>query len=72
QRIAEEDIEAVAEFALRHRRRENPPSAPASNPAGAAQGESSPAQGQGQWGELPAQVLPVGARREIPSWPKKP
>ncbi|MFZ4963014.1 ATP-binding protein [Pseudomonas gingeri] len=72
QRIAEEDIEAVAEFALRHRRREIPPSAPASNPAGAAQGESSPAQGQGQWGELPAQVLPVGARREIPSWPKKP
>ncbi|MGY2283900.1 AAA family ATPase [Pseudomonas gingeri] len=72
QRIAEEDIEAVAEFALRHRRRESPPSAPASNPAGAAQGESSPAQGQGQWGELPAQVLPVGARREIPSWPKKP
>ncbi|MGY2201209.1 ATP-binding protein [Pseudomonas gingeri] len=72
QRIAEEDIEAVAEFALRHRRRESPPSAPASNPAGAAQGESSPAKGQGQWGELPAQVLPVGARREIPSWPKKP
>ncbi|NWE47553.1 ATP-binding protein [Pseudomonas gingeri] len=72
QRIAEEDIEAVAEFALRHRRRESPPSAPASNPAGAAQGESSPARGQGQWGELPAQVLPVGARREIPSWPKKP
>ncbi|MGY2221217.1 ATP-binding protein [Pseudomonas gingeri] len=72
QRIAEEDIEAVAEFALRHRRRESPPSAPASKPAGAAQGESSPAQGQGQWGELPAQVLPVGARREIPSWPKKP
>ncbi|BBP77144.1 magnesium chelatase [Pseudomonas sp. Ost2] len=72
QRIAEEDIEAVAEFALRHRRRESPPSTPASNPAGAAQGESSPARGQGQWGELPAQVLPVGARREIPSWPKKP
>ncbi|MBV6749023.1 AAA family ATPase [Pseudomonas chlororaphis] len=72
--IAPEDIEAVAEFALRHRRREvtAPASAPASNPGTAPQTASDPAQGQGQWGELPAQALPVGARRDIPSWPKKP
>jgi magnesium chelatase subunit I len=31
-----------------------------------------PSEGQGQWGEMPAQALPVGARREVPSWPKKP
>ena len=76
--IAAEDIEAVAEFALRHRRREPlpPASSPASNsnPAAAPQASAEPGQnqGQGQWGELPAQALPVGARREIPSWPKKP
>ncbi|WP_248802506.1 ATP-binding protein [Pseudomonas sp. MWU13-2100] len=74
EQIATEDIEAVAEFALRHRRREGvpPTSSPASNPRGAPDAASDPAQGQGQWGELPAQALPVGARREIPSWPKKP
>ncbi|AZD09083.1 magnesium chelatase, subunit ChlI [Pseudomonas chlororaphis] len=72
--IEEQDIEAVAEFALRHRRRDHPPSAahppqpsPAPSPA-----QSSPAEGQGQWGELPAQALATGARREVPSWPKKP
>ncbi|NWA24690.1 AAA family ATPase [Pseudomonas gingeri] len=74
--ITAEDIEAVAEFALRHRRRDvvPPTSAPASNPAATPQAasESVAQNGQGQWGELPAQALPVGARREIPSWPKKP
>ncbi|WP_415915297.1 hypothetical protein, partial [Pseudomonas fragi] len=28
--------------------------------------------GQGQWGELPAAPQPMGVRREVPSWPKKP
>ncbi|NWD77988.1 AAA family ATPase [Pseudomonas gingeri] len=74
--ITAEDIEAVAEFALRHRRRDvvPPASTPASSPADKPQtaSEPTPQNGQGQWGELPAQALPVGARREIPSWPKKP
>ncbi len=80
--IASEDIEAVAEFALRHRRRESIPptsaatSTPALNlgtaPQPASEPEQNQRQGQGQWGELPAQALSVGARREIPSWPKKP
>ncbi|MFW0753727.1 ATP-binding protein [Pseudomonas sp. H11T01] len=74
QAIAEEDIDAVAEFALRHRRREQSPPAP--NQANAPQAQSAqnpnPAEGQGQWGEMPAQALPVGARREVPRWPKKP
>ncbi|CAI8717445.1 MULTISPECIES: ATP-binding protein [Pseudomonas] len=72
--IAEEDIDAVAEFALRHRRREHSPPAP--QPSQAAQPSApqntNPSEGQGQWGELPAQALAVGARREVPSWPKKP
>jgi magnesium chelatase subunit I len=69
--ISDEDIDAVAEFALRHRRREQTPPAPQQNQAPSGQ-NASPSEGQGHWGEMPAQVLPVGARREVPSWPKKP
>ncbi|MFJ2364116.1 ATP-binding protein [Pseudomonas sp. NPDC087697] len=72
--INEEDIDAVAEFALRHRRRDTPPSAPNQNPApdSSAAQQPNPGEGQGQWGEMPARALPTGARREVPSWPKKP
>lgn len=76
--IEEQDIDAVAEFALRHRRRHLPPSeaqgpAPQTsqpNPQDSAEQESE--QGQGSWGELASQPMPVGARRAVPSWPKKP
>lgn len=70
--IGEEDIDAVAEFALRHRRREQPsssPQQPAQSPENAA---ANPSEGQGQWGDMPAPALATGSRREIPSWPKKP
>jgi magnesium chelatase subunit I len=72
--ISVEDIDAVAEFALRHRRRELPASAPqpAQTPQSNSPQTSRPGEGQGQWGEMPPQALPVGARREVPSWPKKP
>ena len=69
--ISEDDIDAVAEFALRHRRREQSPPAPQHSQPPSPQ-QSAPSEGQGQWGEMPAQSLPVGARREVPSWPKKP
>ncbi|QTH16389.1 AAA family ATPase [Pseudomonas corrugata] len=71
--IAAEDIDAVAEFALRHRRRGH--SAPAPSPSQAplaGDRAAEPSEGQGQWGDLPAQALPTGARRDVPSWPKKP
>ena len=72
--ITLEDIDAVAEFALRHRRREQPaksptPESPQPQPAGA---NASSTAGQGQWGELPAQPQAMGAKRDVPSWPKKP
>jgi magnesium chelatase subunit I len=72
--IAEKDIDAVAEFALRHRRRHHPPTTPqqAQTPQSPAAQNTNRGEGQGQWGEMPAQALPVGARREVPSWPKKP
>ena len=71
------DIDAVADFVLRHRRRHNPP--PAAQPP-QSQSESSPShdkpgeqpQGEGQWGELPAQAQSLGERREPPRWAKKP
>lgn len=71
--IEREDIDAVAEFALRHRRRELPPQALAPEPQQAPAGTSttSAQSGQGQWGELPAAPQPMGVRREVPSWPKK-
>ncbi|MDC6488007.1 magnesium chelatase [Pseudomonas syringae] len=74
--IEEQDIEAVAEFALRHRRRE--PSPPPQNseapppPPGSSSKQAEPESGQGSWGELPAQAVTTGSRREVPSWPKKP
>ncbi len=79
-RIEAEDIDAVAAFVLRHRQQQaTPPSPPQQQPqqsqqpqakdsTGAAQND----QGAGDWGQLPAQVQPVGARREPPRWSKKP
>ncbi|TDV72384.1 ATP-binding protein [Pseudomonas sp. LP_7_YM] len=72
--IALEDIDAVAEFALRHRRRgiqpqQQPPStsdSPPPSPGASAQ------QAEGNWGEMPAPAVATGARREVPHWPKKP
>jgi magnesium chelatase subunit I len=79
-----EDIEAVADFVLRHRQRHSSPpatppapqqpSSPQSPPA-QSEAESSAAkqpQGEGQWGELPAQPQSIGIRREPPRWTKKP
>lgn len=76
-RIEVEDIDAVAAFVLRHRQQQaTPPSPPpqqsqqpqAKEDTGAAQND----QGTGDWGQLPAQAQPVGARREPPRWTKKP
>ena len=69
--IAEEDIEAVAEFALRHRRQvQSPPASPPNQGQAPTPSDTSP--GQGQWGDMPAPALPTGARRDVPAWPKKP
>lgn len=79
-RIEAEDIDAVAAFVLRHRQQQaTPPSTPpqqsqqlqepqAKEDTGAAQND----QGAGDWGQLPAQAQPAGARREPPRWSKKP
>ncbi|MEE4997186.1 AAA family ATPase [Pseudomonas alliivorans] len=74
--IEEQDIDAVAEFALRHRRREQSPppqspETPETPPSGVSEKQDAQG-GQGSWGELPAQAVPTGARRGVPSWPKKP
>lgn len=70
--IEAHDIDAVAEFALRHRRRQ-PPEAPDSAQPPASGGDAGQhSSAQGQWGSLPPQATPMGQRREVPSWPKKP
>lgn len=75
--IAEEDIDAVAEFALRHRRRHLPATPPVAPPPADLENQSTntpppSAQNEGSWGELPAKPVATGARRDIPVWPKKP
>ncbi|NBA98172.1 ATP-binding protein [Pseudomonas sp. R5(2019)] len=73
QAIEAEDIEAVAEFALRHRRREPAVQPPrSSGQAPSAQQPEQAESAQGQWGELPPQPVAIGARRDVPTWPKKP
>lgn len=78
ERIEAVDIDAVADFVLRHRRRHNPPPAaqppqPQTQPDNSAASEQPQApQGEGQWGELPAQAQSLGVRREPPRWTKKP
>ncbi|MFJ3450334.1 ATP-binding protein [Pseudomonas sichuanensis] len=71
--IEEQDVDAVAEFALRHRRRQDS-AQPQATPPGAAEQSQAPgqAQGQGDWGALPPQPVASGARREVPNWAKKP
>ncbi|MDF0731735.1 AAA family ATPase [Pseudomonas entomophila] len=72
QAIEEGDVTAVAEFALRHRRREPQP-APASTAPPQGGGQRAEGQGgQGDWGALAPQPVSSSARREVPSWVKKP
>lgn len=85
--ITEIDIDAVADFALRHRHRRREPQPPHQSPSQPpASSEQSPptpdngAQpqhdasetGEGSWGELPARSVQTGSRKEVPHWPKKP
>lgn len=71
--IEQDDIDAVAEFALRHRRQQQtPPGAPPKPNDGPSSSPSDTSPGQGQWGDMPALALPTGARRDVPTWPKKP
>lgn len=72
--ISLDDIDAVAEFALRHRRREQAGQKPTPDQQQEQpqSGSASSSAGQGQWGELPVQPQALGARREVPRWPKKP
>lgn len=68
------DIDAVADFVLRHRRRHTaPPAAQPPQPKHQdSPGEIAQLSSDGQWGELPAQPQAVGERREPPRWAKKP
>jgi magnesium chelatase subunit I len=67
------DIDAVEDFVLRHRRRQQqPPAATPPEQSQAPQQASEQSQGEGQWGELPAQPQAMGERRVPPRWPKKP
>ncbi|WP_263263716.1 AAA family ATPase [Pseudomonas sp. RIT-PI-S] len=70
-RISPEDIDSVADFALRHRRQTPPQPTPPGQQATPPQvGES--VRSSGNWGQLPAQPVPTGPRTGLPSWPKKP
>ena len=72
--IEVQDIDAVAECALRHRRRQQTPHAPTPDqpPPPTPSPTTASEAGQGLWGQLPVQPQTTGARREVPSWPKNP
>lgn len=75
--IESQDIDAVEHFALAHRRRHAPaPSAQSQPPQPPQAAEQTPpssgTSGEGQWGELPAQGVTMGDRRQLQGWPKKP
>ena len=72
--VTTEDVDAVAEFALAHRRIDAPAPRPSSRPAPASSPESTaraPAQADGDWGALPPE--PVGTSRvaSTGAWPPK-
>jgi len=73
-RISATDIDAVAEFALRHRRQNHPPASPptGSNSAAPKPPQSPQPPATGDWGQLPAQPVTTGPRTGLPGWPKKP
>ena len=71
-RIEAADIDAVEHFALAHRRTHTPPPAAQPPQSPPAQSHTPASGGEGQWGELPAQAVPMGERRDLPRWPKKP
>ncbi|MBB2496288.1 ATP-binding protein [Aquipseudomonas ullengensis] len=71
ERIDDSDIDVVADFVLRHRRRHMPPAQAPQQPQSPS-AASEQASGEGQWGELPAQPQAMGERREPPRWAKKP
>ncbi|HDS1735331.1 MULTISPECIES: AAA family ATPase [Pseudomonas] len=72
EQIEEEDVQAVAEFALRHRRRESPPGQQPSAPRPEGGADAKPEGGQGDWGAMAPQAVGSGPRREVPNWAKKP
>jgi magnesium chelatase subunit I len=70
--IGEDDIEAVADFVLRHRRRHSPPESPPASPPRESGSAQQSWLAEGHWGDLPPQPQPSGERREPPRWAKKP
>ncbi|ERI53714.1 magnesium chelatase [Pseudomonas sp. EGD-AK9] len=66
------DIEAVEDFVLRHRRQSQPQAAMPPEQNQVPQQAPEQSQGEGQWGELPAQPQAMGERWVPPRWAKKP
>ncbi|OWP47645.1 ATP-binding protein [Pseudomonas nitroreducens] len=72
--IGAQDIDAVEHFALAHRRRHSEPQSttPPQSSSSQSQAPFNASNGEGQWGELPAQSVAMGERRQLTGWPKKP
>ncbi len=76
ERVRVEDVDAVAELALAHRRSPDgmaPPAPRASSPAAGGQGAagSNGSAPEGDWGALPAQPEAMAAVRHTGAWPPK-
>lgn len=69
--IEAEDIEAVAEFALRHRRQPDTGITPLSPPNQGGSEAPDNSESGGDWGALPPQSVTTGPRLGLAGWPKK-
>ncbi|MBA1202685.1 AAA domain-containing protein [Pseudomonas capeferrum] len=70
--IDQADVDAVAEFALRHRRQGTSAASTPDEPPATGNTAQEQQDGQGEWGALPPRPVTAGARREVPNWAKKP
>lgn len=70
--IEQIDVDAVAEFALRHRRHHPSTGSAADEPPAGGDAQQEQQGGQGDWGALPARPVTSAPRREVPNWAKKP
>lgn len=69
--IEAQDIEAVAEFALRHRRHPDTGSTQVPPPAQGGSETLGESESGGDWGALPPQQVATGTRLGLAGWPKK-
>lgn len=72
--VALDDIEAVKDFVLQHRRQASVEPSPPASPPQQSQNQpenNQPKDKQGDWGQMPVETIPIGLKRRLDPSPKK-